>query len=42
LEGRWEYVWIGEFGERESYRWNNVNETGNTTLNGLRKKELQQ
>ncbi|XP_023327303.1 metabotropic glutamate receptor 8 [Eurytemora carolleeae] len=27
-KGRWEYVWIGEFGERESYRWNNVNETG--------------
>ncbi len=26
---KWEYVWIGEFGERESYSWQNINTSGN-------------
>ena len=25
---KWEYVWIGEFGERESYSWQNINTSG--------------
>jgi hypothetical protein len=26
--GSWEYVWIGEFGEMENYRWNSLNMSG--------------
>lgn len=26
--GAWEYVWIGEFGEMENYRWDKINSSG--------------
>jgi hypothetical protein len=32
LGGRWEYVWIGEFGEMDNFRWNNLNISGITVL----------
>ena len=24
----WEYNWIGEFGEKDNFRWDKVNDTG--------------
>ena len=29
LTGGWEYNWIGEFGEKDNFRWDNINKTGN-------------
>ena len=26
--GRWEYVWMGEFGEMDNYRWGDINMSG--------------
>ena len=26
--GRWEYVWIGEFGEMDHYKWSDINMSG--------------
>ena len=26
--GGWEYNWIGEFGEKDNFRWDNINKTG--------------
>ena len=28
--GGWEYNWIGEFGERDNFRWDKINKTGKT------------
>ena len=30
LTGGWEYNWIGEFGEKDNFRWDNINHTGGT------------
>ncbi len=30
--GKWEYVWIGEFGEMENFRWNSLNNTGKKNI----------
>ncbi len=27
-KAKWEYVWIGEFGEMENFRWNSLNNSG--------------
>ena len=26
--GKWDYKWIGEFGEMENYRWSKINSSG--------------
>ena len=28
LAGGWEYNWIGEFGEKDNFRWDKINKTG--------------
>ena len=28
-QGGWDYNWIGEFGEKDNFRWDVVNQTGN-------------
>jgi hypothetical protein len=30
--GKWEYVWIGEFGEMENFRWNSLNNSGKKNI----------
>ena len=29
IQGGWDYNWIGEFGEKDNFRWDVVNQTGN-------------
>ena len=33
-KGGWDYNWIGEFGEKDNFRWKSINRTGKKELNG--------
>ena len=35
LAGGWEYNWIGEFGEKDNFRWDKINKTGIKSLDAL-------
>ena len=32
IQGGWDYNWIGEFGEKDNFRWDVVNQTGNKSF----------
>ena len=32
VAGGWEYNWIGEFGEKDNFRWDKVNKTGEVQI----------
>ena len=33
--GGWEYNWIGEFGEKDNFRWEKINKTGTPSISAL-------